>query len=378
MTAPLPLLCSKLSTLKDPRMRQKIKYRLADIVAMAICAVMGGAETWEEIEAFAECKEEWFAKFLTLEHPFPSDLTFQRIFAMIDPQELHAILLSWFDDITADAQGKLIAIDGKTLRASVDKASGKSPLHLVSAWSCEQSLLLGQVRVEDKSNEITAIPKLLRMIELQGSTVTIDAMGCQKAIASEIVGRGGDYVISLKGNQSGLHDQIKLEFDGVSPELLSARLGACHETVEKGHGRIEIRRYWQLSQMSWVQDRGLWEGLRSIGIVDGTRIINNIETTERRYFICSFGADPQRFGHSVRQHWRVESTLHWSMDVVFNEDRCRMRRDHSAENFALLRRIALSIFKKMNDKKSRSIKGRRARAGWDNSYLAQALMMGPS
>jgi len=366
MTAPMPLLCSKLSTLRDPRMRQKVKHKLTDVVAIAVCAVMGGAETWEEIQAFAECKEEWLSGFLTLDNGIPSDLTFQRIFSMIDPQVFQAILLAWFEEITACSTGKLIAIDGKALRASVEKASGQSPLHLVSAWSSEQSLLLGQVRVEYKSNEIAAIPKLLQIIEVQGSTITIDAMGCQKAIATDIVSRGGDYVLSLKGNQGSLHDQIKQEFDGVSPEMLSTRLGACHETVEKGHGRIEVRRYWQQSQIAWIQDRQLWDGLRSIGIVDSTRIINSLETTERRYFICSFASDPQRFGRSVRAHWRVENTLHWSMDVVFNEDRCRMRRDHSAENFALLRRIALSIFKRMSDKKSRSIKGRRARAGWDN------------
>jgi predicted transposase YbfD/YdcC len=232
------------------------------------------------------------------------------------------------------------------------------------------------VRVAEKSNEITAIPKLLDMLELTGSTVTIDAMGCQKLITSKIVAKGADYAISLKGNQGTLHENIKSEYDGVSPDMLSTRLGACHETVDKGHGRIEIRRYWQMSQLGWIERTG-WDGLRSIGIVDGTRIIGDQETTERRYFICSFTADVKRFAEAVRQHWSVESTLHWSMDVVFNEDRCRMRRDSSAENFALMRRITLSIFKQLRTKKSRSIKGCRARAGWDVNYLASALGVGP-
>jgi predicted transposase YbfD/YdcC len=364
------------SALVDKRMRQKVTYDLAEVIALAICAVIGGADSWEEIEMFGHAKIDWFKGFLALENGVPSDQTFSRIFSTLDSTLFQKSILSWFDDLATRSEEKLIAIDGKSLRRSIDSTIGRSPLHLVSAWSSEQSIVLGQVKVDDKSNEITAVPRLLRMIDVMGGLVTIDAMGCQKEIAKDIIDGGGDYVLALKGNQSSLHDQIVQYFDGADSSALSKRCGPCVETVEKGHGRMEVRAYWQTTDIDWIQGKQLWKGFKSIGIARSQRTVGAKTSSETRYFITSLGEDLQRLSKAVRNHWSIESTLHWTLDMSFGEDYSRIRRDHSGENFALMRRTALSILKHTKDKKARSIKGRRAKAGWDNTFLTAVLING--
>lgn len=356
----------------DPRVERTRKHPLPEILFIALTAVICGAEGWTQAEAFAEANEAWLKTFLVLPNGVPSHDTFGRVFAAVDPDALEQALLAFVRDFAGDSAGKHIAIDGKTLRRSFDRAAEKSAIHMVTAWVHENCASFGQIKVDDKSNEITAIPELLKLLNLTGATVTIDAMGCQKEIAKEIVQGGGDYVLALKGNQGTLHDEVSEFFDDVLVRGLDAPLDT-HTTVEKNHGRIEKRTVRLSSQVDWLRDCTQWAGLSGIAAVESQRTINGQTSTERRHYICSGTANTaQTLGQSIRRHWSVENELHWVLDVEFREDSCRTRVGNAAENLARMRRVALTILKRDKNAKV-GIHGKRLKAAWDRNYLVKLL-----
>lgn len=317
---------------------------------------------------FGRAKEAWLRTFLRLPNSIPSHDTFGRVFAALDPRQFAECFRNWTEGLRRHLCGEIVALDGKTLRRSHDRRRGKSAIHLVSAWARENGLVLGQLKVADKSNEITAIPELLRALELAGCIVTIDAMGAQKQIATEIIEADADYVLALKGNHERLHEEV-------ATFLLDARQRGFKkvphsflESVEKEHGRIETRRYWITEEIGWLEDRALWEGLRSGGMVESIREIGGQTSTETRFFLCSLKADAANFARAARGHWGIENQLHWSLDVAFAEDQCRVRAGHAAENLAILRHLTLNMLKRDTTRK-RGLKGKQKNAAWDHSYL---------
>ncbi len=359
--------------LEDPRRNLWLaRHDFLEVIVVAICGVLCGADSFEDVELYAKCKEDWLRGFLKLPNGIPSHDTLSRIFAKLNPEKFRDSFLSWTTSLSKTFEGEIIAIDGKTLRGSFDGATGTKAIHMVSAWACSNRLVLGQMKVDEKSNEITAIPKLLELLDLNQCLVTIDAMGCQKEIAEKIVAQKGDYLLALKGNQGGLHEDIKLSLDSATPALLTERMTDYFETIEKGHGRVETRRYWITDDIDWLAQKGDWQGFKTIGIVESTRYISGKESTERRYFISSIDPSAQKLAEGVRGHWGVENSLHWCLDVVFNEDDSRVRAGHGPENFNTLRKLALSMIKR--DKSKGSLKGKRKRAGWDNKFLMNLLV----
>ena len=359
---------------EDPRLSRGCRHLLLDIMMIAICAVVCGSRGWTDIEEWAQAHEKWLSTFLELPHGIPSADTFARVFSIIDGEQFQKCFSQWAQAVNQASGGKLIAIDGKTIRRSFNVAAEKSAIHLVSAWSVENQVVLAQVKVTDKSNEITAIPRLLDLLNLKGTTVTIDAMGCQTDIASRIVAKGGDYVFSLKGNQETIHQEVSKFFEGARKSEFKELNHDTWEITEKGHGRIEERVYRQSAEVDWLDGKGKWKGLRSIGMVDAKRIIEEKITAETRYFLSSLAQDAEKFAKAVRGHWSIENGLHWCLDVVMNEDQSRIRIKNAAENFAVLRRIALNLLKKAPHKKKRismALKGRRC--GWDHDYLLKVL-----
>jgi predicted transposase YbfD/YdcC len=356
----------------DPRVERTKLHSLHDILVIAICAVICGADAWTEVESFGNAKKAWFSSFLALRNGIPSHDTFGRVFAALDPKQFSECFANWLADVARNLTGQVVAIDGKTLRRSYDKASSKQAIHMVSAWAAETRLVLGQLKTEEKSNEITAIPELLKMLALRGCIVTIDAMGCQREIVADIVDQGADYVICLKGNQETLHDDVKSFFDWAIEEDFRDFPHDFAESIDKGHGRVETRRCWCTSDTSWFQELPKWKGLSSFAMVEGERTVGTETSVERRYFISSLdGKDAQAFARVVRSHWGVENELHWTLDVSFREDECRVRQGYAAENFSTLRRIALNLLKGSSFKAG--IKGKRLRAGWDEDYLLKVL-----
>lgn len=311
--------------------------------------------------------------FLELPHGIPSHDTFGRIFAALEVRAFEHAFQSWILDWAGTSEGKLMALDGKTIRRSLDRASGKAAIHLVSAWVHENHAVFGQLAVDGKSNEITAIPKLLEMLNLKKATVTIDAMGCQKDIAQKVVARGGQYVLAGKANQGTLHEDIRLFLDDAMEHDFRGMEHDSYEQTEKGHGRLESRRCWTTSQIEWRRQRHDWPGLQSIAVLDRRRQIGEQVTTERRYFISSLpGRTAQRIGQAVRNHWSVENELHWSLDLCFAEDQSRARIGNAAENLSRVRRLALTLLKQETTAKV-GIKGKRLLAGWDEKYLLRVL-----
>jgi predicted transposase YbfD/YdcC len=280
--------------------------------------------------------------------------------------------VAWTTALSDLSGGDIVPIDGKTVRRSFDRAASTSAIHMVSAWANRNRLVLGQVKVDDKSNEITAIPKLLKMLDLRGATVTIDAMGCQKEIAKAITEQGADYVLALKKNHSHLYDDVTLFLDDAQAREFAEIDHDYHETVDGDHGRIETRKYWITSAIEWLGARASWANLNSLGLVESRCEIGEKVQIERRYYLVSLPADAKRFGDAVRQHWGVENGLHWVLDVSFNEDACRIRKDQGAQTFSVLRHMALNLLKRESQHK-RGIKARRKRAGWDRDYLLQVL-----
>jgi predicted transposase YbfD/YdcC len=358
-----------LRELPDPRVERTRLHRFEDILVIALCAMICGAESFEDMEDFGAAKQAWFASFLELPNGIPSHDTFNRLFCALDPEKFLQAFMRWTQSLRQSLAGEVVAIDGKALRRAIDK--GQSPKVIVSAWAAGNGLTLGQRKVEEKSNEITAVPELLRTLELSGCIVTLDAMGCQKQIAREIIEADAGYVLALKGNQGTAHDEIQSYLDEAiarnAPELVS------FAEVDKGHGRLETRRCWQSQTLDWFEDRSLWEGLRSVAVIEAVREIKGQRSVERRYYLSSLPLDAARLLQAVRSHWQVENQLHWVLDVVFNEDQSRARTGNAAENLATLRRWTLNLIKADRRKAKRSLKGRRKAAGWDNSYLLHLL-----
>ena len=359
--------------LPDPRDARGLRHRLSDMLAIAICAVICGADDWEEVALFGEAKARFFGSFLELSHGVPSHDTFGRVFAALDPEALESCLASWMRALGQSSAGQLIAIDGKTLRRSFDRAAGKAAIHMVSAWAAENELVLGQLVTDAKSNEVTAIPKLLELLDLRGATVTLDAEGCQKEIARTIHEGQGDYVLALKANQPTLYEEVRLFLDDAIATGGKGVALAFHQSTEGDHGRIETRRCWVTPDVDWFEDRAQWKGLKSLAAVECERSVGDKTTCERRYFISSLpGIDAEAMAQAVRSHWGIENKLHWVLDVVFNEDSSRMRKRHSAENYSRLRRIALNRLKQESTARL-SIAKKRLKAGWDHDYLLKLL-----
>ena len=362
------------ASLTDPRSSHapNQRHQLIDILVIAICAVICGADGWEDIAEYGKAQAEWFAQLLELPHGIPSHDTFRRVLSRLDPEELTQCFMSWAGALSDVSGGDIVSIDGKTLRHSFDWATSKAAIHMVSAWANANRLVLGQLKVDDKSNEITAIPKLIEMLELAGATVTIDAMGCQKDIAQAITDQGADYVLALKKNHQTLYGNVTLFLDDAQATAFVDVPHAYHETVDGDHGRIETRRYWITSDIEWLGAKASWADLHSIGMVESRREVGDGVEIERRYFLTSLPCDGVRFAHAVRQHWGVENSLHWVLDVSFNEDACRIRKDQGAQTFSVLRHIALNLLRRESRHK-RGVKARRKRAGWDRDYLLQVL-----
>lgn len=366
-----PSISKFFSDITDPR-KENRRHKLIDIMSITICAVICNADCFGHIEEFGKAKYEWFKSFLELPHGIPSTDTFERVFARIDPNEFKNSFMTWIRAIHEITSGEIIAIDGKTLRRSHDKSKGKSAIHMVSAWACKNGIVLGQRKTDEKSNEITAIPELLKLLDIKGCIVTIDAMGCQKSIAEAIVEKKADYVFSLKGNQGNLHHNIKSFFQTQKENAFRDVSFDYYESVDADHGRIEIRRYWTLSDIDWLQGKENWKKLETICMVERERQFDHKTEKETSYYIGSIGDKAEHFAHAVRSHWAIENCLHWVLDVSFREDESRIRKDKAPDNFAVLRHIALNMIKKETSLK-KSIKSKRLRAGWDNDYLMKVL-----
>lgn len=363
--------------MKDPRAQRGRRHELTDILVIAICAVICGADGWQDVALFGRGKEQWFKAFLRLPHGIPSHHTFGRVFARLDPDVFERCFLDWVRHLSHTQVGRLVAIDGKTIRRSFDTAAKKSALHMVSAWCESNQTVLGQIVTDAKSNEITAIPKLLELLDLDGAVITTDAMGCQKAIAEKAISCGADYVLQVKGNHPRLQKELELLFDECRRKDAHAVAHDYTEEIDKGHGRIETRRCWMTTDVSWLPGGEEWTNLGSLACVESTRQIGEKVETDQRYYISSVEKrDAARMLERVRGHWGVENRLHWRLDVVFDEDQRRIRNGHAAENFSRLSRIALNLLK-AGPPKARSIRARRLLAGWNHDYLLNLLIHEP-
>ena len=359
--------------LPDPRVRRTRRHALMDILVITLCGVICGADDWVAIARFGRAKRKWFRSFLALPHGIPSHDTFGRVFAALDPDAFKTAFLAWAQTLATLLPGDVVAIDGKTLRRTFDTAADKAAIHMVSAWATAQGLCLGQVKTDAKSNEITAIPKLLEMLALAGRIVTIDAMGCQREIARTIHAKGGDYVLSLKGNQTQLHDDIRAFFADAQTRAFRDLPHTTAETVDGDHGRIEVRRAWATDEIAWLADRPRWAALRSVLRVDSERTVGDRTTRETRFFLSSLPPDAAHLARVVRSHWAIENSLHWVLDVAMHQDHTRIRTGQAPENLAILHHIALNLLKQDRTEKL-GIKNKRLAAGWDHDYLLRLIM----
>jgi len=363
--------------LHDPRMQRTQRHSLVNILTISICAIICGCDDFQAIEEYGKSKIDWFRTFLDLPHGIPRHDTFNDVLNRIRPSEFAHAFTQWVASL-ANLQQDIVALDGKVMRSTLDKARGNPAIHLVSAWSVKNNLCFGQVKVSDKSNEITAIPTLLALLDIEGATITTDAMGCQYGIAEQIVNAKADYVLALKGNKGELHDDIKTYLDSHLSQSFTAIAHSSHHTIDGDHGRIEQRRVWLTAEVDWLRARHpKWRTVNAIALVESSRELpGKSPSCERRYYITSHKhANAEFISHAIRSHWQVENKLHWQLDVSFNEDGCRLRSGHAPENVALMNKIALNLLK--NEKSVKvGIKNKRLKAGWDNDYMMKVLSVG--
>ena len=362
------------STINDPRIEKKCDHKLIDILVITVCAsICRFDDSWEEIEEFANFKIDWFKRFLELPNGIPSHDTIRRVFLLIDPIAFQECFYHWADCLRNKITGETIAIDGKTSRGSRDSLAGKKAIHTVSAWANENQLVLGQVQVDEKSNEITAIPKLLDLLDVNGCTITIDAMGTQKKIAEKIVDKKANYILGLKGNQGNLLDDVKTYINDQLDNKIDDDSYQVKETADANHGRVEERKFHLFSNIDWLEQKPDWKGLSSIGVVESSVEHKGTVSFERRFFITTLNSIEQ-FAKGVREHWGVENSLHWTLDVAFDEDRSTRKKGNSPANSAVLRHITLNLLKKETSRKG-SINRKRKRACMDHHYL-ETLIFG--
>ena len=359
------------SELTDPRLDRRKRHLLEDIVVLAICGILGGADDWVGIEAFGKEKYQWFKQFLALPNGIPSHDTFSRVFSLLSPDEFQACFTRWIHAIAIKTKGQVVPIDGKTLRRSHDRGHGQSAIHMVSAWASENRLVLGQLKTDAKSNEITAIPELLQVLDISGCIITIDAMGCQKNIAEIIIKKEADYVFALKANHENLFKEVTAAFAKAESNNFQDAALDYYETTTKDHGRLEIRRYWVMNNLSEFKHIAAWKNIRLIGMVESERTVRGKTKIERRYYISSLEKNASLFAKAVRLHWGIENSVHWVLDMAFREDESRVRKGHGPENLAILRHIALNLLR--DDSTRLGIKNKRLRAGWSTEYLTHLL-----
>ena len=372
-------LVERFEGLPDPRVNRTRAHKLVDILVIGLCSTLTVGEGFTDMEFLGRAQRDWFETFLELPNAIPSHDTFNRVFSAIDPDRFLDSFVQWVQGVCGALKGDVVAIDGKALRRA--SGAGQALPYIVRAWASENGLALGQVKVDDKSNEITVIPKLLDALALKGCIVTLDAMGCQKKVARLIADKDADYVLALKGNQGVAHGSFKEYFDHAAPTGTTglpvgrmAKPGTMDffESVEKGHGRIDVRRYWHATDIGWFQDKKLWKGLASVGMVESIRTVSGKRSVERRHYLSSLPLGAKTFAKAVRQHWGVENSLHWSMDVTFGEDQSRARTRYGAQNLATLRRLALNLLK--NDKtKNLPVRRKRMLAAINHKYLIRLL-----
>ena len=366
-------LVEEFSTLTDPRCGGKVEHRLIDILVIAVCAVISGAESWEDMALYGRSKQDWLGTFLALPNGIPSHDTFRRVFMLIDTGRFEACFEAWARSFGTTLDREVVAIDGKTIRGSFDRSRDQAALHVVSAWASDRGLVLGQRQVGDKSNEITAIPELLDVLDIKGAIVTLDAMGCQRAIAAKILERGADYLVTLKANQGKKHSAVE-ELCATTCFSRSPTHRPVHDEFDDGHGRLVRRRVFVCPDAVALEPLRDWPGLKSVLTVETIRGVNGSGKIEAeiRYFLSSSDDQPEILAKAIRQHWQIENSLHWVLDVTFNEDHCRIRDRNAVQNFSLLRKIAINLVRRHRASKA-SLKGRRKMAAWDNRYMEQVL-----
>ena len=364
------------SELEDPRQQHLNDHPLINILTIALCGVIAGAEGWTDIASFGIQKQAWLGQFLDLSNGIPAHDTFGRVFARLDPEQFRKSFLSWVQAVFEVTDGQVIAIDGKQLRRSHDKTLGKKAIHMVSAWATENHLVLGQVKVKTKSSETTAIPALLKVLDLTGCIVTIDGIGTQVKIARQIIKQGGDYMLPAKKNQRQLYEDVKLFFELARQNEFAKVSHTYHRTVDNRHGRMEVRQCWAISgaeSLSFLRGHGNWPHLKTIVMIESERRLKKKVKRKVSFFITSLANDAQRILATKRSHWGIENSLHWILDVAFREDDSRVRQGNAAENLAMLRHMALNLLKQEKTAKG-GIKAKRLQAAWNNDYLVKVLM----
>lgn len=362
------------SELEDPRCPGKIEHHLIDILVIAVCAVIAGAESWLDMALYGQEKEGWLSSFLKLPNGIPSHDTFRRVFMLIDPESFERYFTAWTQALSdAQCDQEVVAIDGKTVRGSFDFSRNQGPLHIVSAWACDRRLVLGQRQVDEKSNEITAIPQLLDTLNIKDTVVTLDAMGCQRTICTKIQDKGADYLVTLKANQGRMFAAVQEHCAKTCFEREATNRPAC-DAFDDSHGRLVRRRVFVCPQACELEPLRDWPGLKTVVAVESIRSINGSAKTECeiRYFLSSSTASPEVLARIIRQHWGIENSLHWVLDVTFHEDDCRVRDKVAVRNFALLRKMAINLVTRHHNSRV-SLKGRRKKAGWNNAYMFQIL-----
>jgi len=364
--------------LRDPRISRTRRHNFCDILMIALCAMISGADDYVAMVDFARAKEPWFRTFLELPNGIPSHDTIGRLFARIDPVAFTECFAAWTQHLQEKSKGRIIAIDGKKVCRSFDRATGKAAIHVVSAWTSQNSLVLGQVKVNEKSNEITAIPRLLELLDITDGVVTIDAMGTQKQIAQQIIDKKADYVLALKNNHPTLYEDVSLFLNSAIQNNFLDPFGqpiahTFHRTIDKDHGRIEVRSCWCTEQIAWLEDKSEWTGLRTIVVVECERSVNGHTSVERRFYLTSLPPNAKTILHAIRAHWGIENNVHWLLDIAFDEDNSRVRKEHGPENIGILRHIVLNLLKRETSEK-RGIERKRNLAGWDQEYLIKVLI----